>query len=263
MKRNILLKKVPLLLLASALVLTVAYAQTTKGAGKTGGEDTVPAKQKKIRDLDDALLDLDRGEAEMQKALQEINGEKMEREMRAAMKNMEVDMTRMKAEIARAMKEIDVQKINVDVQKAMEEVQREAGRINGEKIKEQTAEALARLDAEKMRTEWQKANGADLDKLRMELNKIRPEMEKAMQQAKKDIEKARQEINSYKELVHALDKDGYLDKDAAYKVEYKAGELTVNGKKLPADAVRKYNEFLSGKREFTLHQGEDGLHIRN
>ena len=263
MKRTFLLKKLPLLLLGSGLVLTVAFAQTKAGNDKKSFDDTIPKKQKNIRDLDEALLELDKGEVEMQKAMREVDGEKIEREVREALKGVDVDMARMKEEIARAMKEVDMQKINAQVQRDLAGAQKDLARVDMEKVKRQIEESLSKVDEQKMKAEMKKVREMDFSKMKKEMEGIRPEIEKSLREAKKNIEKARQEITSYKNLVNALEKDGYLNKAGNYKVEYKSGELVVNGKKVPADAVKKYNEFLSDKKDFTLQKDEDGLDIHN
>jgi hypothetical protein len=263
MKRTFLFKTLPLVLLISGLVLTVTFAQTGAGEGKKSIADTVPKKQKQVRNLDDALLDLDKGEVEMDKAMREIDGKKMELEMRAAMKGLDVDMTKMKEDMAKAMKDIDMQKINADVQKSLAGMQKELQQIDVEKMRGEVAKSLASVDMKKMKAELQKVKEMDFSKMKKDLEGIRPEIEKSMREAKKDIANARQELAAYKNLVNALDKDGHLKKEANYKVEYKSGELTVNGKKLSADETRKYNEFLSGMKDFTIQKEEDGMNIRN
>src|SRR5690349_19110251 len=102
MKKTFALKNIALLILATGLVLSVAFAQTTNSSKeKRTSTDTVPTKQKKIRNLDEALDEIDRGEAEMQKATKEINGEKIDAEIRKAMKALdEVDMAKIKEDVA-------------------------------------------------------------------------------------------------------------------------------------------------------------------
>lgn len=264
MKRVFSAKKILFLLIVSALVLTVSFAQTSSGkaVGKTA-IDTVPKKEKQIRDLDEALAEINKGEAEMQKALKEVDGEKIEREIREAMKGLDADMAKMKENLAKALKEVDMEKIQLEVQKGMAEAQKELAKADVEKIKADVQASLAKVDTEKMKAELQKVKEIDLSKMKKEMEGLRPEIEKSLQAAKKSIEKARQEITGYKELVNALDKDGYLNKKENYKVEYKNGELIVNGKKLPDDATKKYSEYLSGKKDFTLQKDEEGLNINN
>jgi len=263
MKRTFFLKTLPLLVLASGLLLTVAFAQTTGTKQKSPTTDTIPSKHKKVRDLDEALSDIDLGAEEMNRAFKEMDRDKMESEIRQAMKTMETNMAKMKVDMAKAMKEIDMQKINMEVQKAMKE-------IDVEKIKQEAMASLSKIDMEKMKAEMekakvemQKAKDIDMSKMKKELENIRPEVEKAMKEAKVDIEKARKEITSYKNLVNALDQDGLLNKKEDYKIEYKNSELTVNGKKLSAEATKKYSEYLSSKKDFTLKKDEDGLNIDN
>jgi hypothetical protein len=263
MKRTFLWKTLPLVIFISALVVTAALAQTNLGANEKNTSDTVPKKEKQIRNLDDALLELDKGEAEMHKALREIDGAKLEREMREALKGAEIDKARMKEEVSRAMKELDMQKINLEMQKSMAEAQKTLKEVNAEKIRAQAEAAVAKIDMDKMKAQLEKVKEMDFSRMKKELEGIRPEVEKSMREARKSIEKARQELTAYKNLVNALDKDGYLNKEASYKVEYKSGELIVNGKKLPSDAVRKYNEYLTEKKDFTLQKDNDGLNIHN
>lgn len=262
MKRTFLLKSFPILVMAAGLAVTfVTSAQNSAGADSTAGTDTIPKKHKQVRDLDEALLELDKGEIELRKAMKEIDGEKIEKEIRAAMKNMDVDMTKMKEDMAKAMKEIDMKKINAEVQKALASVQKELSDVNMEKMKKDIETSLAKVDMEKLKAELEEVKKIDLTEMKKELEKIRPEVEKSLQQAKKDIEKARVEITSYKNLVDALDRDGLLKKADNYTVEYKNNELTVNGKKLSADQAKKYSEYLTGKENFTIRKDKDDFNI--
>lgn len=268
MKKTFLLKNIPLLLLGSALLITVAFAQTTGSKQKATATDTIPTKQKKIRDLDEALAEIDRGEAEMQKAMKEVDREKIEAEIRKAMKETEISMVKMKEDMAKAMKDFDKQKVELEIQNALKEVQNEKiiKEIEKEKIKAEVQEALAevkKVDMEKVKAEVDKIKEVDLQKMKEELARIQPEVEKAMREAKVDIEKARKEVTAYRNLVNALDGDGLLNKKENYTIAYKAGELTVNGKKLSAEATKKYSDYLNGKKDFTLKKDEDGLNIDN
>jgi hypothetical protein len=261
MKQILTWKKLPLLILACGLVVTVTVAQSNSGNSPYSVTDTIPKKQKKIRDLDEALMEIDRGEIEMQKALQEIDHEKMEKEIREAMKNIDVDMAKMKVDLAKAMKEIDMEKISLEVQKALKE-------IDGEKISREVKEALAKVDMkeikvemEKAKVEMEKAKNIDLSKMKEELARIQPEIEKAMKEAKVDIERAKKEITDYKNLVNALEQDGLLKKSENYKIEYKDKVLKVNGTALSAEATKKYSEFIGDKKDFTLQKNEDGIEL--
>ncbi len=261
MKQILSWKKIPLLLLAIGVVAAVAVAQSNAGKQTQLATDTVPAKQKKIRNLDEALAEIDRGELEMQRALKEFDRGQVEKEVREAMKKVDIDMEKMKKDIELAMKEIDVEKINLEVQKAMKEV-------DAEKISKEIKESMAKVDMQKMKAEMQhakeemqKVKEIDMSKMKAELEKIGPEVEKAMQEAQVSIEKARKEITSYKNLVDALDRAGHLKKAGNYTIEYRNKELTVNGKTLPAATTQQYSQYLSDKEAFTLKKDDDGLDI--
>jgi hypothetical protein len=252
MNKEFLIKKMPLVLIVSVLVITAAIAQTSSGKGTQKRTDTTPTK--KIRDLDEALLELDKGEAEMVKALKEIDFQKIEREIRASLKD--IDMAKMKADLAKNLKELDMAKISADVDKALKEV-------DVEKIRAEVQQALKEIDTEKIKAEISKIKEVDMVKLKEEMQKIRPEIERSMQQAKKELAKARAELQNWKEFVSALEKDGLIKKGEDYKIEYKGGELTVNGKKQSADAVKKYSTFLNGKEDFTIKKEGDDFDIDN
>jgi hypothetical protein len=84
-----------------------------------------------------------------------------------------------------------------------------------------------------------------------------------MQTAKESVEKAKKEMLEYKNFIDGLDKDGLIDKDKNYKIEYKNGELSINGKKQSAEVVKKYNSFLKDKKDFTIKKDDDRFDIDN
>lgn len=252
MKQQIISKKLTLLLLASGIVLTVTFSQNNSGSPQPVAQDTIPTKQKKIIDLDEALAEIDQGEMDMQRALKEIDRDKLEAEIRKAMKN--IDMDKIKEDITRAMKDMDREKIMLDMQKCLKE-------IDCEKIKQEVNSSLAKVDMEKMKAELAKVKEIDFSKMKAELAAIQPQIEKAMKEAQVSIEATRKEITAYKNLVNALDKDGLLNKSEEYTIAYKNKELIVNGKKLPAETAKKYQEYLNDRNDFTLQKSEDGFHI--
>jgi hypothetical protein len=92
---------------------------------------------------------------------------------------------------------------------------------------------------------------------------MKPEIEKSMQNAKESIDKAKKELEGYKGLIDGLDKDGFLDKNKNYTIEYKNGELIVNDKKQPDDVVKKYSGFLKDHKNFTIKKDDNDFNINN
>ena len=84
-----------------------------------------------------------------------------------------------------------------------------------------------------------------------------------MKDARESIEKAKVEVKAYKDFIEELDKDGLINKKETYKIEYRKGELIVNGKKQPAEVANKYNDFLNGRKDFTIKKEDDGFTIEN
>ncbi len=256
MKKTMIVKALPALALTGLLALTiVALGQTNSSGAKRDKTDSPPPKHKQIRDLDEALIELENGEGDLTKALKEIDAEKIEREVRATLKNAHIDVAKMKEDVAKAMKDIDMVKINAEVQQSLKD-------LNTDELKREVANALASVDMDEMKAEMDKIKDVDLSKMKIEMENLKPQIEKSMQEAKKEIEKARKKVKAYKSLVDALDKDGLLNKKDPYKVDYKNGELTVNGKKLSTDDLKKYSEFLLNKKDFTLQKEADDFSIQ-
>ena len=133
-----------LVMMVAGIALTLVSWDFKQNSGryKAGQTDTVPrnGREKKIRDLDDALEELNAAELQ-------LNSEKLQRELTEAMKKLdaakirmefdkamkEVDMEKIKQELNEAMKEIDGDKIKMEIDKAMKEVygKNEAGTWGG------------------------------------------------------------------------------------------------------------------------------------
>jgi len=108
--------------------------------------DTIPKKEKKIRDLDDVLdelngvdfkmdmekmqkelnesmkkLDMKKIQLDMEKAMRDVDFEKIQKEMEQSM--AKIDFGNIEKEMAKAMKEFDAAKIQKEVQESMQKVE--------------------------------------------------------------------------------------------------------------------------------------------
>jgi chromosome segregation ATPase len=222
--------------------------------------DTTPKTKtdKKIRDLDDAIDELNNAEIK-------LNMDKVKAELQDAMKN--IDMDKVKMEMDKAMKEVDMEKIKAEVEKATKE-------IDAAKIEQEVKESLAKVDMEKIndqikkeleevkKIDMSKLND-DMKKLQMELKDMQPKIEKEMEKAKVEMEKAKVEMKEYKGFVDGLEKDGLINKKEGYTIQHKSGELIINGKKQPADVYDKYRDFLQKHKNFTIRKSDDDFNIDN
>ena len=263
MKRNFWIKELPIALFVSGLVVATAAWQNLPAKPKQNKTDTIPDRNKKIRDIDEALEELEKSKEEVNRSLNEIDFGKIEKEIREATEQIHLDAEKMKAEINRTIKEVDAAKIQAEVQSAMKEVQRSLKEVDAEKIRAEMEESLAKVDWDKMHKEIEKVKSTDFKKIEEDLQKMKPEIEKSMKEAHKSIEKAKKELTEYKNFIDGLDKDGLINKKEQYTIEYKRGELTINGKKQPAEVVNKFSSFLKGRKDFTIKKDENNFNIHN
>ena len=218
--------------------------------------DTVPKNKtdKKIRDLDDVIDELDRAEMK-------VDIEKVNEQLKEAMK--QIDMAKIQIEVDKAIKEVDMEKIKAQVEKATND-------INAAKIEKELKESLASVDWEKMKKDMEEVKKIDMSKLDVNMKKLDlemkglgPKIEKEMENAKAGIEKAKAEMKEYKSFVDGLEKDGLINKKEGYTIQHKNGELIINGKKQPADVYNKYGSFLKKHNKFTVKKSDDDFNIYN
>lgn len=221
--------------------------------------DTVPKKdsrEKKIRDLDDVLDELNAADLK-------IDMEKMQRELKDAMKK--IDTEKMKMEIESSLKQVDFEKIQKEVESSMAKAMKE---IDAAKIQMEIQQSMEKIDWDKMKADLEKVKDIELPKMELEmqqmekeLSKIGPEIEKSLQKAKVEIDKAKAEMKEYNDFVNGLEKDGLLNRKAGYTIRHKDGELFINGKKASAATYNKYRRFLEKHKEFKIEKSDDDFNI--
>jgi hypothetical protein len=215
--------------------------------------DTIPPKKdKKVRDLDEAIAELEAVDLkiELDKAMEEVN---------KALK--ELDVEKIHLDVEKAMKDVDFDKIKTDVEKAMKEV-------DFAKMEKDVQESLAKIDWNKIKAELDEVKNIDLSKMEVELTQakeelknIGPKLEKELKNAKIEIEKAKTEMKEFKSFVDGLDKEGLINKQDAYSIKYKEGKLTINDKDASAETYKKYGSFLDKHKKFTIEKDNEDFNI--
>lgn len=233
-----------------------------------GNCDTIPKKEKKIRDLDDVLdelngvdfkmdmekmqkelnesmkkLDMKKMQLDVQKAMSNVDFEKMQKELEQSM--AKIDFGNMEKEMAKAMKEFDAAKLQRDIQESMQKIEWDKMKTELDKVKE--------IDMSKMQL--------DMEKMQAELSKIGPEVEKSLENAKVGVEKAKVEMKEYKGFVDGLEKDGLINKKEPYTIKHDNRELFINGKKASDATYKKYRSFLEKRKKFTIEKSDDDFNI--
>ena len=254
---------VPVALVACFSVLLLSWGgqkQTHQQRSEQSVNDTVPKNKadKKIRDLDDVLDELDRAELN-------VDMEKVNEQLKEAMK--QIDKAKIQMDVDKALKEVDMEKIKGQMDKLTNE-------MDAAKIQKELKESLAAVDWEEMnqqikeqieevkKIDMSKVD-AEMKKLEIEMKGIGPKIEKEMANAKASIEKAKAEMKEYKGFVDGLEKDGLINKKEGYTIQHKNGDLIINGKKQPVDVYNKYGGFLKKHEKFTIKKSDDDFNIYN
>ena len=228
--------------------------------------DTISGK--KVRNLDDAIAELDRVDwqkevenamKEVERAMKEIDGDKIKLEIEKAMK--EVDMAKIKAEVDAAMREVDFLKIKEEIKAAMEEAD-----LAG--IEATVKSSLVAVDWENIQQEIKKVQEVDMKEVEREIarvseeiKKIKPTLEKEMANAKVEIEKAKEILKEYKTFIDGLEKDGLISKKDGFTIRHRDGKLIINGKEADQKVYDKYRPFLDKHQKLNINQSEDDFDV--
>ena len=267
--------RIPLAVTAAAItsvfVLSSWDFKNTYAAWNDNGDDkcdTIPKKEKKIRDLDDVIDELNAADFK-------VDMEKMQKELSESMKKF--DMKKIQLDMEKAMRDVDFQKIQKEIEQSMakidftnieKEMAKAMKEFDAVKLQKELQESMSKIEWDKMKTEFDKVKeidmkklDLDMEKMQAELSKIGPEIEKSLEKAKVGIEKAKAEMKEYDEFVGGLEKDGLLNRKEGYTIRYKDGELFINDKKASDATYKKYKTFLDKHKKFTIEKSDDDFNI--
>ena len=259
-----------LLLMLLTIGLTVGLVswdrKQSPGQYKQSVNDTTPKnksadKEKKVRDLDDVLdelneadlqVDMEKIHKEIAEAMKKIDGNKIRLEVEKAMK--EIDLSKIQKEVQESLAKVDFDKIKLEVAQAMKEV-------DMVKIQKEAQKSLAKVDWDKMKTDIEKVKEIDMKKLEKEMEKVQEEMKELGPKLEKEMQNAKVEIKEYKEFVNGLENDRLINKKEGYSLKHKDGELLINGKKASAQTYSKYRNFLEKHKKFNIEKDDNDFNI--
>lgn len=218
--------------------------------------DTTPKKKttdKKVRDLDDVLTELENVEwidanklqLELNEALKGLNLEKIQKQVALEMKN--IDFEKIMKEAKASIAAIDFEKINKEIAEAMK----------GISIDKEIKASLEKINWEDMKEELEKVKEVEMKKVQEELEKVKVEMKDLGPKIKEEVEKAKGEILEFKSFIGKLHDAGLLNKNGTYTLKHKDGVLTVNGKAVSNEVYQKHNEFLLKHKNFNIEKSTD------
>ena len=269
-------------LLAGSAIVVMAFAgnpgnrQDPKAA-----TDTIPSQKREgslpgDRDLDREIRELERAKIQMK----DIDLKKIQADIEATLKD--INFEKIKVDVEKSLKDIDVEKIQRDVEasiakidfdkiekeinlaldkveitldkKEMDEVKEELKKAKLE-MREGFKEADLKKEMEKVKEELKKINRVEIEKdleaARKDIEKARIEIDLDKENLKIDMEKVRQEIDEarlelkgYQEMIYKMEDDGLLDTGKGYSIEYRDGELKINGDKQPDSVTSKFKKYF-------------------
>lgn len=239
--------------------------------------DTVPVKrERKVRNLDEALEELERAERELDVHLK-FEWDKMEKDIEKAMKEMdmakirmeldhsmrEIDLVKMKKELEK-INEIDFEKIKKEIEKNMRDVDIELKNLDGEKIRKEIEESMARIDMEKIRKDIDvdmKKLEEEMKELKIELSNIKPEIEESLKDAREELAKVKVQIRDYKGFVDQLHEEKLIDKNKDYEIRHEDGALYINDVKQSQEVYDRHRNFLDKYRDFKIRKEANNLNL--
>jgi hypothetical protein len=88
----------------------------------------------------------------------------------------------------------------------------------------------------------------------LKLDKI--DLRETMAKAQAKVNDAKEELKAYQEMVYKMENDGLLNTHHDYTIEYRKGEIFVNGKKQSSEVTAKYRNYF--KKESVIIKKQDG-----
>lgn len=210
-------------------------------------QDTVPVKKQQnsmtMKEFDRLSENLDK---EIANQLKQIDLQKIKQDVAISLK--EIDFDKIMKEVELSLKDIDTEKILADVKKEIATVkyddisaETKLALANAQKELEKAQEEIKNINKEEIRKELENAR-LQLEKNKDEFRKI--DLSRIMKQAQKGIDKAKLELKQLKEMFTEMEKDGLINQQKGFTINYKDKDLYINGSKQPEQVTDKYRKYF-------------------
>lgn len=249
-------------------------------------------------EFDEAMgkVDFEKLQADIDKAMKSVDFEKIQKEIAESMSK--VDFDKMSRHWEDAMKKIDFDKINKEIEESMkkanfdkinQEWKESMNKVDFEKLQKEikaSMDKVSKIDMKKMEEDIRKAqkeiekelreaqqfNNDEFQKemekvkksmgeLKLDLSKEEFDFKGIMEKASEGVQKAKEELKGYQEMVYAMEEEGLLSTDGDYTIEYRDGEISINGKKQPSAISNKYKKYFK-KDKMTIEKEDGEINIR-
>jgi len=246
---------------------SIQYVQDTVPTGKKSKE----ASKEYKKDLDKEIDELDRATHNLRN-MPHIDFNRIQAEIEASMKEVneqlakhKMDKVKLQKEINETLAQVDIEKIQADLKASLKDLdQLDGNKIDSEKLRNEIEKSLeeikTRINPEEIRKSVEKAiDKVDMEKVKQEVEKATEEIKKNkvtvkldMEMMRKEIENSRNEVKGFQEMIYEMEKEGLINTKNDYSIEYKQGEIYINGNKQSGQVNNKYRSFFK----------KDGVTIR-
>jgi chromosome segregation ATPase len=271
-------------------LIGLAWQRTEPGNANNNynAQDTLPSKSRSKtikgdndvrneKDIDKEMRKLDEALEKLDGKLENIDWEKINKQIESSVKKAQeemernhVDMEKIQQEVERSLKDIDVEKIKKETALAMQQVKEniDINKINDE-VQKSLETVKEQMNSDAFRKSMEEIKKVDIDQIKKELENVKDEMKKnkvnikeEIDNAKEDIKKAKEELKGYRDMLDDMEKNNLIDTKEDYSVEYKNGELFINGKKQSQEVLNKYKGyFKKDNTEISKKNGRFNINI--
>jgi len=141
-----------------------------------------------------------------------------------------VDFDQIGKQVEQSLNNINWNEIQMNVDNSIKQAQEHMKEINFDKINDEMKELQEKFQSEEFKKQF------DSDKLQKQIDE-------AMDKANEGIQKAKNELQQFREFTSELEKDGLIDKKKGYEIEWKNGNLYINGVQQSQQVTNKYKKY--------------------
>jgi hypothetical protein len=217
---------------------------TNKHPKISPARDTLPQQNQDV--IGNNIIDMD-------KILQELDNNKavLDEQMKGLHANIhkaladsisKINMDEILEQTKASLQKIDWDKIKTDADQSIQQAQTEIAKIDFTKLRDQMNDLQKKLQSKEFTEQ-------------LDTEKWQKKIDDAMSKAKEGIEKAKTRLQEINDFTNALAADHLIDKKKGFTIEWKKGDLFINGREQPKNISDKYRKYESSG---TIKMSPDG-----
>lgn len=210
-------------------------------------------------------VDWDKVNKEIAESLKKVDWNKMNKEIQDKMKNIQWD--KIQNELKKNMKKADWEKLQKEMKESLDKInwhEINAERMEAFRKQREQSEAfrekyLAQMQAARADQAAQRQQLAEQHRKLAESTRAQHNAAMAKvhsERAKRDSERSKK-MNAF---LKELENDNLIDREGQFEIKKEGEELYINGKKQPAEVLRKYSQYLK-EDNVSIKGNKTNLHI--